>query len=550
VRWILIPLCQLWLLEASATEFSGSKSCGRCHRELYATYVKTPMGRSMSPAGDPGHLAHVTASATVFHAQFSRYFRVFRDNGQMFQSEYELDSAGKVSFQATHKLEYAVGSGLNGYSYLVRRGNYLFQAPLSFYSRAGQWGLSPGYQNADWGFSRLILPSCIGCHSGDLQPVPHREGMYRDPPFRELSVGCESCHGPGASHAAQPGKGNIVNPAKLPTRLAEDICMRCHQDGDTRVLQPGKEFRDFRPGTPLAGTLAIFMIPPKPGAASESDLLQHHFLMRQSKCHRASAGRMSCLTCHNPHQTSSGEEAVTFYRARCLSCHTVASCALAPEERQRRSPSDHCAGCHMPKRELSGVSHSALTHHRIVRYPGQPLPSGASPNQSDLVHLNPDGTPLPAVTLLRAYGEVLEKEPGYVGRYFRLLEEARREAPDDWFVLAALGRKALRESPGRAGMALEFLVKSVALKPDSATPYLDLAEAQSRLNRHAEAVESLKNGVALFPYTRELSRMLAYRYLEQKEFRLARDTLREHLVRFPEDSAARKIAAEIDAASR
>jgi hypothetical protein len=37
--------------------------------------------------------------------------------------------------------------------------------------------------------------------------------------------------------------------------------MNCHQGGHTRVLQPGRGYRDFRPGTPLYQAVAIFKLP-------------------------------------------------------------------------------------------------------------------------------------------------------------------------------------------------------------------------------------------------------------------------------------------------
>ena len=73
--------------------------------------------------------------------------------------------------------------------------------------------------------------------------------MYEDPPFQELSVGCENCHGPGMLHVEQRHKAaplegssdpSIVNPAKLSPRLANEVCMSCHEGGDDRVPQPGK----------------------------------------------------------------------------------------------------------------------------------------------------------------------------------------------------------------------------------------------------------------------------------------------------------------------
>ena len=111
-----------------------------------------------------------------------------------------------------------VGTGANGFSYLVQRGDYLFQAPLSFYSKNGSWDLSPAHE---LGFDRPIVTGCIVCHSGQPQPVANRNGLYRHP-FKELAIGCERCHGPGQLHVEAHTKGtpqgsgadrSIVNPA-------------------------------------------------------------------------------------------------------------------------------------------------------------------------------------------------------------------------------------------------------------------------------------------------------------------------------------------------
>ena len=162
------------------------------------------------------------------------------------------------------------------------------------------WALSPGYEFGDYGFNRPILPACIACHSGMPSTIVGRNGHFLDPPFQELAIGCENCHGPGAAHvvemavtqsASDSGDHSIVNPAKLTPWLADNICMSCHQTGDGRVLKPGKNHRDFRPGTPLDDTLSILIVPPKRDAPPQSDLLQHYFSMILSKCYRSSGGR-------------------------------------------------------------------------------------------------------------------------------------------------------------------------------------------------------------------------------------------------------------------
>src|SRR5262249_45446282 len=158
----------------------------------------------------------------------------YRDGPALFQSEFEVDARGRELFRASHQLQYVIGAGVNGQTYIVNRGGYLFQAPLSYYAKAEEWNLSPGYELNDPGFSRLMLPGCVICHSGRPQARSNGNGSYGDPPFAELAIGCENCHGPGQLHVAERSRGiprqgptdsSIVNPGKLPVRLAEEICI-------------------------------------------------------------------------------------------------------------------------------------------------------------------------------------------------------------------------------------------------------------------------------------------------------------------------------------
>jgi hypothetical protein len=42
----------------------------------------------------------------------------------------------------------------------VKQGDYLTEAPLSFYAKPLRWALSPSYEFGDYGFNRQILPGC------------------------------------------------------------------------------------------------------------------------------------------------------------------------------------------------------------------------------------------------------------------------------------------------------------------------------------------------------------------------------------------------------
>src|SRR5207245_8606257 len=138
---------------APGVAYVGSKVCAGCHKQLYDRYRRGAMGRSMAEVRVASQPSRAVEPVTVRHVKLNRYFQVFRQGAEIFQREYETDAAGKTVFTTTHKLEYAVGSGVNGFSYIVRRGDYLFQAPLSFYTRTQKWDLSPGYEFGDYGFN-------------------------------------------------------------------------------------------------------------------------------------------------------------------------------------------------------------------------------------------------------------------------------------------------------------------------------------------------------------------------------------------------------------
>ena len=159
--------------------------------------------------------------------------------------------------------------------------------------------MSPGYESTDVGFSRPILSACLNCHSGRSNPIPESDGRYENNVFSEMPIGCETCHGPGATHIdavtrSATGRGGgfaIVNPARLTPELASNICMGCHEIGDERILRPCKEYKDIRPGEPLDNTLSIFMTPPSREAPPDKDHLQHCYAMTLCKCYRAGGGR-------------------------------------------------------------------------------------------------------------------------------------------------------------------------------------------------------------------------------------------------------------------
>jgi hypothetical protein len=531
--------------------YVGSKVCRGCHADIYEQFCRTDMGRSTSLPSMLIEHGWLSEPVDVFNARHKRHYQIFARGPRVFQSEYAVDDAGREIFRHTEELKYVIGTGANGVTPIVRRGDYLFQAPLSYYSAKKAWDLSPNYEMQDLGFSLPVTADCIGCHTGRTQPVLGREGLYKDPPVREMTVSCENCHGPGQIHvderlAQAPVSGaidrSIVNPAKIPFWLADNICMNCHE-GDIRALQPGKTETDFRPGTPLNDTIVILKPPIDPNSEN-SPLLEHYYSMTLSRCYQQSAGKFGCQSCHNPHVQPAASAGPEYFRARCLACHTEKSCSLDLQRRLAQQPPDACANCHMPKQPALTVSHSTLTDHRIVRTQDEPYPERAfraSLAGTKFIHVNGipgKDTRIPLTGLLRAYRqELIRGHLGFKDDYFSLLDQLSKSGSKDGFVLSALAQKAL--SDGNPTQAVAYATQVVDQGSTSAYDYLLLDSILTRSGNFSAAIRILRQGLLIAPYNNLLYQNLAARQMSAGNISDSLETMRKGLELFPEDAVLR-----------
>jgi hypothetical protein len=536
--------------QVAGAGYVGSNACGKCHPSIYESFSRTDMGRSMSEI-TPSLLEKVPTSAIIFDSRLDRHFELYSRDGRLYQSEYETTKDGEEVFRDTQKLEWIIGSGANGSGAIIRRRDYLFEAPLSYYPKIRAWALSPGYEFGDYGFNRPILAGCITCHSGQPQPILDGNGRFGEPPFTELAIGCENCHGPGQSHvaAAQMGSalGSITNPAKLTPWLGDNICMSCHQTGDARVLQTGKTYRDFHPGAALDDTLSIFLVPFARESVPKDDLLEHYLSMRLSKCYLKSGGRLSCTTCHNPHVQPSPQEAPAYFRQRCMTCHTEKSCALPLSVRQHKTPPDDCMGCHMPKRDVKVISHSVLTNHRIVAEAEEPFPETAfhmtTADLPDLVHLSADPArphvPAP-LTLLQAYLQIMPAHPEFRERYWSVAKQLEAILPENVLVLEALADWAMQKK-GAEGTSLAIRYLETAIHHGATNPvdFEQLATLLVASHRESAALSVLQLGIQQVPYAVELYRSSARMYFSLGQNQQGCELVANATQKFPQDDGIR-----------
>jgi hypothetical protein len=519
----------LLAVAAFGNEYAGSTSCAGCHRKLFDEYRRTSMGRSFARAGEGEDAARFRRPAKVFHRRLNRWYEVFARDGAYWQSEYALDPAGKEIFRQTHKLAYVMGSGTNGVGYLIERDDYLFEAPLSWYRRGERWDLSPGYEDSDASFSRPVPDGCAQCHTGRPRGIATHAGRYEKPAFRELAIGCENCHGPGAEHVRNQMASSIVNPKKLAPALADQVCFGCHQGGEARTLMPGKTWTDLQAGKHTGEVFTLWKKTVPPGNNPEGDLLEHHFAMEMSACYRKSEGRMGCNSCHNPHEMPETAAArLSSYRAKCQSCHAQQGCSLPLAQ---RGAADDCMACHMPTRKTETISHSSLTQHRITRRAEQAWPAEAyvTKGAPGLRLLNDAGNTVPQMNLLETYGSLArEDEAGFRVPFLKqLLSLFDTKLREEALVQSYLASEAMRESSEENMALAEKHLRKRLQTSVSAEDTWRLVRVLQAQGKTAAMREALQSARAQYPWDRNLSRL---------EAELVPENAPDHVRRFPEDT--------------
>ncbi|HIE97284.1 MAG TPA: hypothetical protein EYQ63_09780 [Fuerstia sp.] len=355
-----------FLNTAADVQYVGSDACKDCHDDVHGAFIQTRHSRALSVAD------HQDSPDARIRHELSGYEYTSRTtaNGKLMQTEIVLlGKQEKTSREVM--IDYVVGSGRFGKSYLTQLDGFLVQSPLTWYSDREEWGMSPGFDNSSQlSFRRAISAKCLYCHAGQIEVLDHNDYHSR---IHEQFVSCERCHGPGQLHVEKHLNDNvdtrddiqrdfdetIVNPARLERDLQEGICQQCHLQADAQVVVRGYRFDDFRPGLPIQEFRQDYRY----GKSGDGmTVVGHVEQMRRSRCFTESS-TLTCTTCHHPHSGDSPVESLAVFRQKCLQCHTDESCSERPDLRHSKAQ-NQCTTCHMPSAPTE-VPHVAFTHHRI-----------------------------------------------------------------------------------------------------------------------------------------------------------------------------------------
>lgn len=476
---ILLAALRLPADGGAAAGYVDTATCRSCHHRIYDEYQKTTMGRAFYLPDPEKMVEDWSENNSYYHEPSQRQYEMTRRGDKFYVRRYQLDAQGRRIHHLEKQVTHVMGSGARARSYIHQTSNgRMVELPISWYAQENSWGMAPGYDKPDHaGFTRIITNRCMFCHNGYPFSAmkADRPGWDHDPSFiGEIPMGidCQRCHGPGEEHireaynptSLERVRKTITNPARLGAERQLDICMQCHLETPFRtpksVLRFGRSFYSYRPGEPLSDYIVHFDYEEGTGHEDDFLIVSAAYRLRKSACFQQSS-KMTCTTCHDPHESLPPSERAAHYRQVCLGCHEVES----------HFQSADCTECHMPARRTKDVVRVVMTDHFIQR---------SKPDRDLLAPLEEEAD------------ESTDWEAGSTV-YFPSTGELSGSLRD---VYRTIGHG--KETPNvQAASKLESTLREAAV--DKPEPYFELAEMQHKLGRHADAEKNYLRAIEIDP---------------------------------------------------
>jgi predicted CXXCH cytochrome family protein len=371
--------------------FVGSATCVGCHADAGKLWHASQHAHAMAHATEETVLGDFDDAKFTYYGIKSRFFRK--------DSKFFVETDGPDGKLATFEVKYTFGLDPLQ-QYLVEFSDGRIQAlSLAWDSRSKEEGgqrwfhLYPDEEirhddvlhwtklNQNWNFM------CAECHSTGVAKNYSAVTDSFATTWKEISIGCEACHGQGSAHVAwandwwpfgekDPAKGLLARfdersgitwtrdpktatpqrseaPASL--RKEVEMCGRCH-------ARRGQISEDWLPGRSLSDTHIVSMLSRGLYQAEGQmlDEVYNYGSFRQSKMFAAG---VTCSDCHDPHSAKlrlSGNQV-------CLQCHAGSYAEAAHHHHQGVEPLPTCVSCHMPARNFMVIDKRHDHSFRVPR---------------------------------------------------------------------------------------------------------------------------------------------------------------------------------------
>ena len=330
-------------------QYAGSQSCRECHPDQFAKWQQSHHGLAeRKPDARIDDAAFVPAHTFTHGSQSTT---VSKQNG-----DYILTTLGFGNKVAPYKVERVIGHDPLR-QFLVDGGGGRLQAmEACFDPRQGDW--FDVYDNEDrkpgeWGHwtgrGMVWNQMCATCHNTRLRKNYDAAADSYHTTMAEMSVSCESCHGPMKAHNEWQKTNRGVKGDPTLTKWTRDQhtenCAGCHaRRGEiTGDFVPGESFWDHYHLTTTDQGDTYF----PDGQIRDENYEFSSFL--SSRMHNAG---VRCMDCHDMHSMKT----ILPGNQLCMRCHTQGGFPNAPvilpeahSFHQTTSTGNQCVNCHMPQ---------------------------------------------------------------------------------------------------------------------------------------------------------------------------------------------------------
>jgi predicted CXXCH cytochrome family protein len=333
-------------VDSTKVGYVGSARCKTCHANIYSRWSKTRMANIVvDPAVHPEAITP------------------------------DLNSGNQLITFRKEDIAFVYGSKW--------KQRYFQKVGDDYFPLGAQWDVSNKVwrpynvaKGTDWwtayypqeNSKRPTGPLCDGCHSVNYD--------IRTKVVSEWNVGCEKCHGPGAEHIQRPGCANIVNPARIDSVRATDVCIQCHSQGQPLSNPIDGKYYDWPVGFHVGSDLKDYwkLEPHKlgetsfthfPDGTAHKNRMQGNDFVSSVMYTRG----ITCFSCHDVHGTENNADLIKPANVVCLECHGpkspngphTASIQEHTHHKEESSGND-CVGCHMPRIEQTIANVNVRSH--------------------------------------------------------------------------------------------------------------------------------------------------------------------------------------------
>jgi hypothetical protein len=341
----VIPVGEFLPPSLDVPDYVGAAACADCHRAIYDAWQRSPHGRAMAVASPDTVLASFDGGSlklsdgeVSFARQGDGYFVDIASGGHTDRRKVDLVLASGRQHQL-----YVVKGDRGALTLLPVVWSTTTKAwlPLSLYQPAD---LSP--QSSSYWATQDMGRGCVSCHLSQSYRHVAADGVRSD--WVDLSINCESCHGPGREHVRRRRAGNTDEVYRDLSTLGSveesRVCGGCHGFQLKRYVFPPADDK-----LPQIFVTSLIMDALRPDGTQ-------HLTSYQYPGHVLSAGFaqkvLKCKDCHAPHGLEArdhhgGSAVGALTNRQCTVCHEDLVDPRKVTAHSHHPAAVHCVDCHM-----------------------------------------------------------------------------------------------------------------------------------------------------------------------------------------------------------